>query len=139
MAKKLTVNQGRAVKTNKVLYPFYWDRNGNPDVIVPVGAVGIVANGDTQGDVIIDFPIYTADLVNTWENHFAVGKVWRVRMTLKEAAECLEKVDTPDWLKFHFFCGGLMLDCDLPSMFNRVVVVDVISERAKREDCTQAA
>jgi len=117
--------RGQAVKTNKVLYPFYWNYAGNPDIVIPIGAIGIVAHEKTQGDVIIDFPIDTIGLENTICNTLPVQTIWRVRMSLKDAAVCLEKLTTPEWLKFHFFCGSLELDCELqsiPSMFNRDVV-----------------
>lgn len=112
------MKQGQAVKANEVLYPFYWDYAGNPNVVVPCGAVGIVAKDKIQGDVIVDFPIDTSGMKNTIEPLLPVGKVWRVRMKLTKAANILENVDTPEWLKFHFFCGGLILDCELPRGFN---------------------
>ena len=119
-----TFKQGDTVLTSEELYPFYWNYAGNPSVVIPVGSIGVVTHPKAQGDIIIDFPIDVTGLSNTVCDTLPVPKVWRVRMKLakdkyKQDSTCLTKVACPDWLKFHFFCGGLMLDCEMPRLFNR--------------------
>ena len=121
-----TFKQGDAVQTNEDLYPFYWNYAGNPNIVVHAGSIGVVTHPSTQGDIIIDFPIDTSDLkVQEGYQERTLEKVWRVRLKLgkdkfKQDSTCLTKIACPEWLKFHFSCGGLELDCEMPSRFNRL-------------------
>ena len=113
---------GDIVINTEELYPFYWNYAGNPDIIIKPGSIGVIAHPKcSHGDVIIDFPIYTKDLkVKEGYDDRVIEEVWRVRLSKTEAKEVIRKSKTkPDFLKFHFFCGGLELDCELPFMFNR--------------------
>jgi hypothetical protein len=113
--------QGQAVQTAQLLIPFYSSYAGNPNIVVHEGSLGIIANPNAMGDVIIDFPIDTSDLtIQDGYTERLIERVWRVRLTKVEASKGLTKVSTPEWLLFDFFCGSLRLLREVPRRFNRL-------------------
>ena len=118
----MKLKQGDFVQTSEELLPFYWNYAGTPNIRVHPNSVGVVAHPSCfgGGDVIIDFPIDTSDLkVQEGYADRPIDTVWRVRLSKAEAKTYLKKVEPLDWLKHHFFCGSLILDCELPRLFNR--------------------